>query len=112
MNVWYGEWIHERDRRDEADWLTVVVDGVGDDGAERSSALATVVLQEDLNAQPHHVQVVLFRLQQLLVWNWGHTDAQQVSQTHTDAEAQAPVQTHNWQEKKRSWSDTLESTRW
>lgn len=49
--------------------LTVVIDGVGDDGAERSGALAAVVLQEDLNAQPHHVQVVLFRLQQLLAWN-------------------------------------------
>lgn len=49
--------------------LTVVIDGVGDDGAERSGALAAVVLQEDLNAQPHHVQVVLFRLQQLLAGN-------------------------------------------
>lgn len=85
----------------QADWLTVVVDGVGDDGAEWSSALAAVVLQEDLNAQPHHVQVVLFRLQQLLVWNWGHTDAQQVSLTHTEAEEKAPTHKNNWNAGKK-----------
>lgn len=64
--------------------LTVVIDGVGDDGAERSGALAAVVLQEDLNAQPHHVQVVLFRLQQLLAWNWrSHRRTTGVTNTHS-----------------------------
>lgn len=47
--------------------LTVVVDGVGDDGVECSGVMAVLVLQENLDAQADHVQVVLLRLQQLLM---------------------------------------------
>lgn len=54
---------------DKARPLTVVVDGVGDDGAERSGAVAVLVLQENLDAQANHVQVVLLCLQQLLTWH-------------------------------------------
>lgn len=93
-----SEWCVARDVSVQADPLTVVVDGVGDDGAERSGALAAVVLQEDLDAQPHHVQVVLLRLQQLLVWHWGHTG--QVSLTHTGAGEKAPKQRTNEQGRK------------
>lgn len=46
--------------------LTVVVDGVGDDGVERLGVLAALILQVHLDAEAHHVQVVLLGLQQLL----------------------------------------------
>lgn len=49
--------------------LTVVVDGVGDNGVERSGVLAVLIWQENLDAQANHVQVVLLRLQQLLTWH-------------------------------------------
>lgn len=49
--------------------LTVVVDGVGDDGVELSGVVAVLVLQVDLDTQANHVQVVLLCLQQLLTWH-------------------------------------------
>lgn len=57
----------------KAQLLTVVVDGVGDDGVQCSGVVAVLVLQENLDAQADHVQVVFLRLQQLLPGHYGHT---------------------------------------
>lgn len=58
---------------DGARSLTVVVDGVGDDGVKRSGVVAVLILQENLNAQANHIQVVLLCLQQLLPWHYDKT---------------------------------------
>ena len=52
--------------------LTVVVDGVGDDWSEGARIVSTVILQEHLDTEAHHVEVVLFSLQQLLLGHWTH----------------------------------------
>ena len=46
--------------------LTVVVDGVRDDRVECSGVVAVLVLEENLDAQADHVQVIFLCLQQLL----------------------------------------------
>lgn len=56
-----------------AEPLTVVVNGISHNGPEGSGVLARLVLQENLDAQANHIQVVLLCLQQLLTRYWGHT---------------------------------------
>lgn len=51
-----------------AEPLTVVVNGISHNGPEGSGVLARLVLQENLDAQANHIQVVLLCLQQLLTW--------------------------------------------
>lgn len=48
--------------------LTVVENGVGDQRFRGLHVAARLILQEDLEAQAYHVQVVLLHLQQLLLW--------------------------------------------
>ena len=52
--------------------LTVVVDGVGDDGLDGVAVMAALVLEEHLDAETHHVQVVLLSLHQLLLGHCKH----------------------------------------
>lgn len=47
--------------------LTVVIDGVGDEGRQGYAVVAVLVGKEGLEAEPHHVQVVLVDVVQLLL---------------------------------------------
>lgn len=42
--------------------LTVVIDGIGDDGCQSNTVASSLIWQKDLETQTHHVQVVFLRL--------------------------------------------------
>lgn len=52
--------------------LTVVIDGVGDDGRKRGVVHSGLILQENLEAKTHHIQIIFLSLQQLFPGNCGH----------------------------------------
>lgn len=80
-------WRHVFDT-DGARSLTVVVDGVGDDGVKSSGVVAVLILQENLNAQANHVQVVFLCLQQLLPWHYDKTHLHQLDEADNKANIQ------------------------
>lgn len=50
--------------------LTVVVDGVGNQRRKGYRVVAVLVRKEGLEAEPHHIEVVLIDVVQLLLWHW------------------------------------------
>ena len=56
--------------------LTVVVDGVGDEGLD--GVMSALVLEEHLDAETHHVQVILLGLHELLLGHCTHRDTRSI----------------------------------
>lgn len=46
--------------------LTVVVNRVGNNGRQRGCEVTMFIRKENLEAQPHHIEVAVFNVQQLL----------------------------------------------